>query len=114
MFYDRRLILRNGCHCVIFKVTFGWGAGWPTSLRRRYSLLRLLLNRFESQSQQRKWTLGGPLHRRCPTDPNRTSVEDQLIIPELRLYKKKEKKKGQGPLLARGKGRSDLSIVSMQ
>ena len=33
----------------------------------------------------------GPLQRRCPNDPNRTSVEDQLKIAELRLDKKKKK-----------------------
>ena len=29
-------------------------------------------------------------HRRCPNDPNRTSVEDQLMIAELRLYKNRQ------------------------
>ena len=45
---------------------------------------------YEKQSQERKmgrWD--GPLHIRCPNDSkNRTSVEDQRMIAELRLYKK--------------------------
>ena len=44
-------------------------AVWPMLLRRPHSLLRLPLCRFDSRPQQRKWTLGGPLHRRCPNDP---------------------------------------------
>ena len=32
-------------------------------------LLRLSVRRSESCLRQQKWTLGGPLHRRCPNDP---------------------------------------------
>ena len=34
----------------------------------------------------------GPLHIMCPIDPNRTCVEDQLMIAELRLNKKRKKR----------------------
>ena len=43
------------------------GSGWPTSLRRRYTMLTLQSSGFESCHQQKeKCTLGRPLHRRCP------------------------------------------------
>ena len=64
-------------------------------------LLGLLLHGFESQSGTNEngcWE--GPLHRRCPNDPNRTSVEDQLKIAELRLDKNRKKKNKKTTILS--------------
>ena len=45
--------------------------GWPTTLRRWYTMLALPLPLpgFESRQQLRKRALGRPLHRMCPNSP---------------------------------------------
>ena len=45
---------------------FCQGSGWPTSLRRWYTMLALQLSGFKLRQQQRKRMLGRPMQRRCP------------------------------------------------
>ena len=66
-------------------------------LGRRHLLLTLQLPGFESRDwQHQKWTLERPLHRSCPNDPARTSVEDQRNKAELGLEGKNRVPTAQG------------------